>query len=177
MALLRGINVGGRNKLPMADLRAWFEEAGCRDVRTYIQSGNVLFRAGAATAKSASRAVSGKLQAQLGHRIPLVTRSAKELLAVAEAHPLAGKQPDGKLLHVVFLAERPSPAALAGLDPKLSHPDRIEASGREIYLSTPNGLARSKFTNDYFDRRLQSVSTARNWNTVQKLREMIEDGA
>ena len=172
VALLRGINVGGNNLLPMKDLAAIFAKAGCSDVSTYIQSGNVVFRADPALAAKLPELISKAIAKGFKMEIPLIVRSAAELRKVAAAHPLAKPGADPKYLNVGFLAKRPDAAALAGLDPKRSPPDVFVVKGSEIYIHFPNGGARSKLTNQYFDSKLGTVSTYRNWNTVLKLLEM-----
>jgi len=172
IALLRGINVGGKNPLPMADLVAVFEAASCRDVRTYIQSGNVLFRASATTRKGLAQAVSSAIERRLRLTIPVVLRSAEELRAAERANPFARAGADEDALHVMFLADAPTKAAVAGLDPRRSPPDEFTVVGREVFLRCPNGMARSKLTNAYFDSKLATVSTVRNWRTLRKLIEL-----
>lgn len=173
VALLRGINVGGKNSLPMKALAELFEAAGARDVRTYIQSGNVVFRAGEARVGALCDAVSRAISKSFGLEIPLVLRSAADFARVAAAHPLSSGA-DPKTLHVAFLAEVPAPAQVRSLDPERSPPDRFVVRGRELYLCCPNGIAKTKLTNAYLDRVLGTTSTLRNWATVQKLRSMLD---
>ncbi len=178
VALLRGINVGGNNKLPMKDLVAIFEHAGCADVRHYIQSGNVVFAAPADRGERVAKTVADAVERDHGFRAPVVLRTAAEFRAALGGNPfLEGPEVDAnpKALHVVFLAERPSKDASSKLDPHRSPPDRFVLRGREVYLHLPNGVARSKLTNAYFDATLRTTSTARNWATVQKLAEMARD--
>lgn len=172
IALLRGINVGGKNRVPMEDLRALVVEAGGREPRTYIQSGNVVFEASAAAAKRLAGELEGLLLERLGVKSPVVVRSAAEMAVVVDGVPFKGKQADPASLHVMFLAARPTKTGAAKLDPDRSPGDVFELVGREIYLHLPNGAARSKLTNAYFDSTLGTVSTARNWRTVGKLVEM-----
>jgi uncharacterized protein (DUF1697 family) len=169
IALLRGINVGGKNRLPMAELRGLFEAAGCSDVRTFIQSGNVLFRAGRDVVRRVPRVVARAIEAELGLRVPLVLRTSEELEETVDDNPFAAGAADPKALHVVFLADRPTPARAARLDPDRSPPDEFVLRGREIYLRCPRGVARTKLTNAWFDAQLDTVSTVRNWQTVQQL--------
>ncbi len=173
VALLRGINVGGRNQLPMAELVAMFEAAGCSDVRTYIQSGNVIYRAKPSVAEAVPAAIQQLVHNQFGYRVPVVTRTAGELRTAVEDNPYARLDLDPKTLHVSFLADMPSADRVAELDLNRSPPDEMVARGREIYLHLPNGVARSKFTNAYFDSALQTVSTLRNWRTTLKLLAMV----
>jgi len=172
IALLRAINVGGTKKLLMAELRAMFEAAGCTDVRTYIQSGNVVFRAEPALAGRIPEVIDAEISAAKGFHVPVVTRSAAELAAVASGNPFLSVGADPAQLHVGFLAEEPSAARIAELDPDRSPQDSFEVRGREVYLHFPNGTARSKLTVDYFDRTLGTTITIRNWRTVGKLLDM-----
>ena len=172
VALLRGINVGGKNKLSMDDLAGVFVEEGCRDVRTYIQSGNVVLRAAPTLAARLASRVSERVRKRLGLRVPVVLRTARELQLVARGNPYLGAGADPDLLHVMFLADAPGKAAVAGLDAKRSPPDEFTVVGREIYLRLPHGAARTKLTNAYFDGQLATVSTMRNWRTVLKLVEL-----
>ena len=174
IALLRGINVGGKNKLPMPTLREIFSDHGCREVETYIQSGNVLFDASASLAKTLAGKVAQAIEAQLSLSVPVIIRSAKQFQAVARQHPLAAPGLTETMLHVMFLADKPKPAAIRNLDPNRSPGDTFEVVGQEIYIASPNGVAGSKLTNAYIDKTLSTVSTARNWKTVQKLSQMIE---
>jgi uncharacterized protein (DUF1697 family) len=174
VALLRAINVGGRNGLPMKTLAKMFEGLGCRNVRTYIQSGNVVFEATDAVARRVPAGIHAAIVSEAGFSVPVVTRTAKELAAVAKSHPFAKRSSDPKALHVAFLAAAPSAARIALLDPSRSPPDEFVVKGREIYLLCPNGLGRSKLTNAYFDSKLETVSTLRNLATVNKLLAMCE---
>ena len=172
LALLRAINVGGTKKLLMAELRAIFAAAECADVRTYIQSGNVVFRAEEALAARIPALIQAEIEASKGFTVPVVTRTAAELDAVVRGNPFLAAGADPARLHVGFLAEAPSAARIAELDPDRSPPDAFEVRGREVYLHFPNGVARSKLTVDYFDRVLATTITIRNWRTVGRLLDM-----
>jgi len=173
VALLRGINVGGRNKLPMRDLVAIFVDAGCTDVTTYIQSGNVIFRAPAGLATRIPKLITDSIAERLALRVPVVTRSAAEFEAVVFGNPYLGIETDFTKLHVAFLADRPAPAEIESLDLNRSPGDTFVVQGSEIFIHLPNGAARSKLTNTYFDSKLGTTSTARNWKTVLKLHELV----
>ncbi len=174
VALLRGVNVGGKNKLPMKHLAALFEGAGAKDVRTYIQSGNVVFHASATRASAIASKVRAAIGKELGLRVPVVLRSGRELRAVLAANPFLRAGVPTERLHVFFLETKPTAAAVAALDPKRSAYDVFEVRGSEVFLFCPEGLGKSKLTNDYFDRTLKTVSTARNWRTVGTLVGMCE---
>lgn len=173
-ALLRGINVGGKNKLPMAELAEVFTEAGCADVKTYIQSGNVVFVAAPASAKRIPSLVSRQIHERFGLEVPVILRTADELRRIAANNPFLKSEADTSSLCVGFLAKAPHASRVAGLDPNRSPGDAFQVIGREIYLHLPNGAARSKLTNQYFDTALATVSTFRNWRTVLKLVEMTQ---
>ena len=172
VALLRGINVGGKNRLPMNDLATMFKDAGAQEVRTYIQSGNVIFRADAARIGRLGAAIAKAMQADLGWSVPIVIRSAAELGAAAKGNPFLEEGIAAGTLHVGFLLDRPDRARVAALDPDRSPPDRYVVRGGEIFLHLPNGVARTKLTSQYLDSRLGTVVTVRNWNTVTTLLEM-----
>jgi uncharacterized protein (DUF1697 family) len=172
VALLRGVNVGGKHSLPMKDLVAIFEGAGCRDVRTYIQSGNVVFRATRSDASRVPERVVRAVADRLGFEAPLLLRTAAELGAVARGNPFLRTGADPGTLHVLFLADRPTPAKVATLDPSRSPPDEFVVLGREIYLRCPGGVARTRLTTGWVDSTLGTTSTMRNWRTVLKLVEL-----
>ena len=169
VALLRGINLGAR-QIPMKKLAEMFAEAGCRDVKTYIQSGNVIFKA--ANPSRAIAQIGKALAARFRFDVPIVTRNAAELRDVTESNPFLRAGKDAAKLYVVFMADQPEKSRVAALDPARSPPDEFTVRGREIYLYCPNGLGRTKLSNQYFDTKLATTSTVRNWRTVQKLLDM-----
>jgi uncharacterized protein (DUF1697 family) len=169
VALLRGLNVGAHNRIGMKDLAAVFEAAGCADVETYIQSGNVLFTAKAAVVRQVPALVAAALQNDFEVDSPVVLRDATELAAVVKGNPFLKRGEDLSTLHVGFLATAPEPARVKALDPARSPPDEFVVKGRELYLHFPKGLGRSKLTNAWFDKQLDTLSTVRNWNTVLEL--------
>jgi uncharacterized protein (DUF1697 family) len=171
VALLRGVNVGGKNCVPMKDLAEIFAKAGCAEVRTYIQSGNVLFRATPAVAKVLAPRITEQIAKRFGFQIPLVLRTAEQLAAAIKNNPF--REIPQEALHVYFLAGVPDAARAAQLDPGRSKPDAFIVQGSEIYLHLPNGMGRSKLTNAYFDSKLATTSTARSWRTILKLLELM----
>jgi uncharacterized protein (DUF1697 family) len=175
VALLRGINVGGKNRLPMADLTAMFTKAGCGRVKTYIQSGNVVFEATEAMLPKVAKQVEAEVQKKFGFRCVFVTRSREEIEAVLKKNPYLSEGVEEKWLHVYFLAEAPGKASVAGLDPERSPGDRFHVAGRDVYLHVPKGMGQTKLTNAFFDGKLKTMSTARNWATVKKLAEMMAE--
>ncbi|MFO7561866.1 MAG: DUF1697 domain-containing protein [Enhygromyxa sp.] len=175
VALLRGINVGGKNRLAMATLRRMFEDAGAAEVQTYIQSGNVVFAAPSKLSAQIPKRVQQAIADELGLDIPLVLRSAAALAKIARAHPFAAEVKEPKLLMVAFLDRKPSAAKLASFDPGSRSPgDFVELRGQEAYLAFPKGSGRSKLDAAWLDRQLGVIGTWRNWLTVQKLAAMVE---
>jgi len=174
LALLRGINLGATNKLPMRDLVALFVEAGCEDVRTYIQSGNVVFRAAPGVAAALPARIAERIAERFGHRTPVVLRTADELREIVASNPFLAASEAQETLHVKFLTTEPTPSQIAALEPDRSPPDAFVVRGQEMYLRLPNGVARTKLTNAYVDRTLATTSTQRNWRTVTNLLAMVE---
>ena len=166
VALLRGINVGGKNKLPMKELVSMFADAGCTDVRTYIQSGNVLFRGDPVLGQEVPSLISKSIFGRFGYQVPVVTRTAAELQEVVKANPFVPAGAEADKLHVIFLAAAPDDAQVQSLAPDHSPGDQFAVLGREIYLYCPNGFASTKLTNTYFETRLSTTCTTRNWRTV-----------
>jgi uncharacterized protein (DUF1697 family) len=163
VALLRGVNVGGNNRLLMADLRAHFASLGYLEVRTFIQSGNVIFQ-------SADAVRSEHLEAAIANQFdivtPVVLRTAQQIAATARRNPFADL--DRGRLHVGFPRQTPIAGAVAGLELEQFAPDQARVVQSDVYLYLPNGTARSKLAT-YVDRRLKCSMTVRNWNTVAQL--------
>ena len=172
VALLRGINVGGKHKLPMKDLVEIFNAGTCKDVRTYIQSGNVVFTCKDSVATSLCQSLEKRIEARFGFPAPIVLRSGEQLAQVLRNNPFLKAGKPEQALYVSFLAHEPAAEAVAKLDANRSPGDKFQILGREIYLYLPNGMGNSKLTNAYFDSKLATISTARNWATVLKVLAM-----
>jgi uncharacterized protein (DUF1697 family) len=173
VALLRGVNVGGKAKVPMGELRSSLSALGFEDVVTYIQSGNVVFRSPEGSADELAARIQNQIAKEFGVSPTVLIRTPAELRRIAKANPFESAGRDGSKLHVFFLSRRPAAKAVAGLDPDRSPPDEFRVKGREIYLLFPNGYGRTKLTIDYFERKLGVDATARNWNTLLKLIDLI----
>lgn len=171
IALLRGVNVGGKHRLPMARLAAHCVSAGAVDVTTHIQSGNVVFRADHEVARAIPEEMGKRVEREFGFRPPVLLRSATQLADIAASNPFAADaNPDA--WHVLFLKDEPGPQSVAALDPDRSRPDRFVVRGSEIFLSVPGSAADTKLTCAYFDRRLETTATGRNWRTVLALADL-----
>jgi uncharacterized protein (DUF1697 family) len=175
VALLRGINVGGKNKIAMAELKSLFASLGFEDVVTYIQSGNVVFRSASDDADALSVKIEREIAALSGIKPAVLLRTLKELATIAERNPYLSRDADLSKLHVVFLDHAPAKRAATTLDPDRSPGDELAPKGREIYLRLPNGAGRSKLTIDYFERVLGARATQRNWGTLLKLIELSQE--
>jgi uncharacterized protein (DUF1697 family) len=167
-ALLRGINVGGNKKIAMPALKALFDDLGFVDVATYIQSGNVVFRA----QKADATAIEKRITEAFGHEVTVILRTGAQLSAAVKGNPFVSPKANLKQLYVVYLDRKPSSGAAEGLDPERSPGDRFSLAGRELYLDLGNGAGRTKLTLDYLERKLGVKGTARNWNTALKLVEL-----
>lgn len=174
VALLRGINVGGHNKVPMADLRAALSDRGFAAVRTYIASGNVLLDAPGRSEREVADEVAAVVADRFGLAIPVVARAVADWPSIIEANPFPEAVPEPKFLHVSLCDRAPGPGAVAAFDDDTYAPDRIEAIGRELYLWYPNGSGRSKLTGAVLERKLGVTTTARNWSTMLKLAELTQ---
>ena len=166
VAFLRGINVGGHNRVPMADLRALFADLGYPDAATLVQSGNVLFGAQGADLASLTARLEREFTASFGFASRFVLRARDELAAVASRNPFPGAEAEPAKLHVVFLGDVPAAEAVAALVP--SPPDVFVVDGRHVYVHYPAGAGRSKLKLD-----LGVAATARNWNTVTRVLELM----
>jgi uncharacterized protein (DUF1697 family) len=164
IALLRGVNVGGNKKVEMARLRALLERLGYTDVRTYVNSGNVVFTGPRRSEKHLEQAIA----AEFGFDVPVVLRSRDELAAVVQANPLRDVAQDPSRYLVVFCADE----AATDLDPADFVPETFCIAGREAYLWAPGGIADSELAKWSFGAK----STARNWRTVEKLLALADEG-
>jgi len=172
VALLRGVNLGARNKVSMADLRALFVDLGHEEVATYVQSGNVVFKGRVANSADLAKAIERRIARDLGLSITVVVRTKAQLARVAAGNPFAASEREPASLHVTFLAERPGRARVGELEANESAPDEFRVVGKEIYLHTPQGYGRTKLSGAYFEKQLGVAATTRNWRTVTKLAEL-----
>jgi uncharacterized protein (DUF1697 family) len=167
IALLRGVNVGRHKRMQMPRLRALFEELGYRDVRTYVQSGNVVFTGAQRSAKQLESA----LASTFGFDVAVVLRTRDELAAVVKANPLRKVATDPAKHLVVFC----SGSATMPVDPADFAPETFVVRGREIYAWMPNGFAGSPLAKALAASPPGTTSTARNWRTVEKLLALADD--
>ena len=161
--------MGGHRRLPMAELRAACTEAGLDTVATLGASGNLVFDGGPTEAVPCADLIASTIETAFGFRVPVMVRTAQELIDVLHEHPFQPPPEGEKMLHVVFCDRAPDPAAVAALDPNRSPGDEWCVLGRHIHVRYPNGSGRSKLTVDWLERELDVAATARNLPTVRKL--------
>ena len=171
VAMLRGINLGSRKRVAMADLVELFTGLGHTDVSTYLQSGNVVFTSRRKDQTRLSGQIERQLEDHLGFPVTVVVRSGAEMAGVVERTPFLDREGSPASLHVTFLAGEPKGDGVARIDPAVYAPDEFAVVGREVHLHCPNGYGRSKLDNAFWEKRLGVAATTRNWKTVTSLVE------
>jgi uncharacterized protein (DUF1697 family) len=175
ISMLRGVNVGGHNKIKMDALRELYESLKLRDAQTYVQSGNVVFRTKEQDLVKLAKRIEDTIERSLGFRPNVILRTPAELRNVIAGNPFAGR--DGiepnKLL-VTFLADHPGQEARDKVLAIKTDPEELRLEGREIYVYFPTGMGRSKLQMGGIERILKVPGTGRNWNSVTKLLEIAE---
>jgi len=170
VVMLRSINVGGRNRVAMADLKSLVTSLGFTDVATYLQSGNVVF-SGRSGPSVVARTIAGGMEETLGLSVPVVVRTDRELAGVLYGNPLADLDDDPTKLHVTFLDRFPDPERVERLEAEAERfdPDRLTVVGPDVFLHCPGGYGETKLNNVFIERRLGATATTRNWRTVEAL--------
>ncbi|MEU7486426.1 DUF1697 domain-containing protein [Streptomyces sp. NPDC042319] len=179
VALLRGINVGGHKKFPMAQQRALMAELGFRDVTVLLQTGNIVFADPGTPPEKTARTLEDGFAAALGFSVPVMVRTCDDIAAAVAANPFPEAAAEPKTLHLTFLSEPPADTApLDALDPAGYAPDTFRLAGRDLYLWCPGGIGRSQLAAAVTAAsvKLGVTATARNWNTVLKILAAAEDG-
>jgi uncharacterized protein (DUF1697 family) len=174
VSMLRAVNVGGRSPIKMEALRAVYESVGLADVRTLLQSGNVLFRSGLTDRQQLVKRLMQEIERQLNLEVEVILRTLEEVTRIVERGPVLSPRADRNKLVVMFLKSVPDAAAQAALTKwhkSKEMKELLEMRGPEIYLYYPDGIGRSKLTNAVIEDKLQTAGTARNWNTLTKLVE------
>lgn len=172
VALLRGINLGGRARIGMGDLRQLFTDLGHADVTTYLQSGNVVFTSTDGEPSRLARDIEQRISSDLDVATTILLRTADDLARVVAASPYASREPDLTKLHVTFLLDTPADARTARITAPSGESAEFWLAGREAYLHCPDGYGRTKLNNAFFERHLGVAATTRNWRTVTKLHDL-----
>jgi uncharacterized protein (DUF1697 family) len=174
IVLLRGINLGARNRIAMPELRTLLEEAGFEDVRTYVQSGNVVL-ASVLTPEQVARRCEQAIADRLGLQIEVVTRTRDELAEVVARDPLGKVATNPKRYQVTFLASEPDHDVVSALEAAAVAPEQVAHSGREVYAWHPDGVGRSKLAALLTGKGLGVTATSRNWTTVTALLALADE--
>jgi len=174
VVLLRGVNLGPRNRIAMPALRELLSGAGFGDVRTYVQSGNVVL-ASAASADEVARTCEGVIAAEVGLDIDVLVRTHDELATVVRCDPLGTVAVNPKRYQVTFLAGELAPATVERIEASVAGKERVHVAGREVYAWHPDGVGRSKLATQLSGRSLGVPATARNWTTVTALLALADE--
>jgi uncharacterized protein (DUF1697 family) len=176
IALFRGINVGGNNLLPMKELKALLEDMALNEVKTYIQSGNVVFRSEENDAGLLAGRIGAEIEDRRGFEPLVLLLQTEELERAMESNPFPEAEPEPKTLHLNFLLSIPENPDLGALEELKTANERFELKGRVFYLHAPNGIGRSKLVAS-LEKLLGVPATGRNWRTVCKIMEIAKEGA
>ena len=171
VVLLRGINIGPRNRIAMPALREALADVGFEDVQTYVQSGNVVLTSGAKP-ETVRRKVEQLITDRFGFEIAVVVRTAADLTRIAKANPLKQVATNPKRYQVTFLESKLPAETVRELEELAAHGEQVVARGREVYAWTPDGIARSKLWAKLAGTSLGVTATSRNWTTVEALRQL-----
>ncbi len=175
VALLRAVNVGGRNLIAMSDLRAHLEKLGYPNPQTLLQSGNVVFEGGKQSAAAIERELEAATAKRFKLEIDICVRTAREWSAIVERLPMRREaKADPARLAVMCLKEKMAPETVDELRAKIRGRETVEGDGRQLYLFYPDGMGTSKFTPGLIEKTIGVSGTARNWNTVLKLAALLE---
>ena len=175
VSLFRGINVGGNHQVRMDELKNLHESLGCRDIATYIQSGNVVFTADDTDLAELSRQIEDHFAQRFGFQSKVMLRTADELDQIIANNPFQEQvAQESKWVVVLFLAARPESTALQDLRQAYAGPEEFYLIGQDLYIYYPSGIGRSKLTNVLIEKKLKTSGTARNWNTILQLRKLMQ---
>jgi uncharacterized protein (DUF1697 family) len=175
VSLFRGINVGGHKSVRMDALKELHESLGLQRVETYIQSGNVVFSSNGAIPAQLANQIEEAFEHKFGFLSNVMVRTADEFNVIIENNPFKSQpMKESKWVVAMFLASAPISTALEDIQKTYTGPEEIHIIGQETFIYYPEGQGRSKLTNTFLEKKLKTVGTARNWNTVLRLQKMIE---
>lgn len=172
IALLRGINVSGQKMIKMTDLTVLLSELDFQNIRTYIQSGNLVFEYPETDQKELARLIESKILHQYKFDVPVVIRHKSDLLKIQECNPFLKRNENIDKLHVTFIDDEPSTDLIEKAKQTDSGSDEFEVIGREVFVFCPDGYGNTKLNNTFFEKKFKTKATTRNWKTVVKLGEI-----
>lgn len=176
VALLRGINVSGQKMIRMADLKKSFEALGLKELRSYLQSGNLVFRSRGGDAKKLASVIKARIAEDFGHDVEVLVLPSKEMIRVADSNPFSprlGK--DEALFHATFLFQPVSESEFKKLTLPAQPGEQAALVGQVILLHCPHGYGRTKLNNNFFEKKLGVPATSRNWRTVLALQALCAE--
>ncbi|MCB0397151.1 MAG: DUF1697 domain-containing protein [Flavobacteriales bacterium] len=174
ISILRGINVSGQKKVPMADLRKVYESLGLQDVSTYIQSGNVIFSGGARDETKLVTSIEKAIEKKFGFHVPVMLRTDEQWKHIIAGNPFLSEEGvDETRLYVTILDEEPSADLVRQISEKDFGADRFVVKGKEVYIYCPVGYGNTKINNNFFEKKLKVGATTRNWKTMNTLAGLV----
>jgi uncharacterized protein (DUF1697 family) len=178
ISMLRGINVSGQKKMRMPELKSLYESLGFAHVRTYVQSGNVIFDSTEEDFVNLAELIETQIVQFFGYAVSVFIRGMDDFQRIIDSNPfLHERNEDPASLHVTFLYRAPSESVLSQLVIRTNEADEFILGDKEIYIFCPNGYGRTKFSNNYFERKLNLPATTRNWNSVVALFQIANEGS
>ena len=176
ISMLRAINVGGQKKIAVQALQRAYEQLNLANVRTYVQSGNVVFDCEEQEISILTKRIETQIEQTFGYPVPVFMRDMQDFHRIITSNPfLKGRNEDPSKLHVTFLYEPPSEVILGNLINTFADGDEFSPGEQEIYLFCPNGYGRTRLSNSFFERKLSIPATTRNWRTVNALYRMAKE--
>jgi uncharacterized protein (DUF1697 family) len=174
ISLLRGINIGGRNLIKMEQLRAAYAELGFTNIKSYIQSGNLIFDAPDTSLNAdLATAIRAKIQAVWGFDIPTIVRTKAEIAEICAANPLVSAERNHSELHIVFLQEpKANDEAISAMLPLRRDSELLAYRADALFLYCPDGYHKSKIHNNYIEKQLATAATTRNWRTCTTILDL-----
>lgn len=175
ISMLRGINVSGRNMIKMDALRAMYESLNFKNVKTYIQSGNVIYKTKTTKPQKLEKKIASQIKKEFGFDVPIMVKETEELITVFNQNPfLIKRKEDITKLHVIFLSQEPEEAAIDKIKEGQYAEDEFIVINKTVYLFCPNGYGNTKLTNTFFENKFKVTATTRNWKTITELVKIAE---
>ncbi|HVA99106.1 MAG TPA: DUF1697 domain-containing protein [Bacteroidia bacterium] len=175
ISILRGINVGGHRKILMADLKKMYEKLNLKEIVTYIQSGNVIFKTDKKNSDEIAKAIEKIIFETCQFQVPVIIRTIPEIKKIISENPfLKEKNTEIEKLHVTFLSEIPDKSNAEAILKYDYSPDKFSLNKKEVYVFCNNGYGNTKLSNPFFENKLKVGATTRNWKTLTKLLELAE---
>ncbi|MBT5954811.1 DUF1697 domain-containing protein [bacterium] len=176
ISILRGINVSGQKKVKMDDLKLLYESLGLKNIKTYIQSGNVIFTSRVKNIKDLKIKIEKAIQKKYNFHVPVQVRTSDELSSIINNYPfgVVDIEKEGTKILVTFLDSRPFPDKVLAIQKFITLPEKLIVKKDVVYLFCPNGYGKSKLSNNFIESKLERSATTRNWKSVCKLFELSQ---